>query len=114
MRHGHESKYSPTLFRASLKHHLDFFESVLDTRSRGEVIKLAYEDLYFSEISQQKLQMDAIWKLLQVAHLELEHYQYYLSPDAMKINSAATYAFLPNASEIQANCGNDVTGWLYD
>jgi hypothetical protein len=97
-----------------LKHRLDFFESFIDTRSKDEVIKLTYEDFFFSEASQQKLQIDAIWKLLKIAALELEYYQYYLQPEAVKINSATTYAFLPNATEIQEYCGNDVTGWLYD
>ena len=97
-----------------LKHRLDIFESVVDTRSRDEVIKLTYEDFYFSETSQQKWQLDAIWKLLKIAPFELEHYQYYLQPEAVKINSAATYAFLPNSSEIQEYCGSDETGWLYD
>lgn len=97
-----------------LKHHLDFFESVIDPRSASEAIKLTYEDLYFSETSQQRQQMDAIWKLLSVAVLEFEHYQYYLRPDRVKINSVAAYAFLPNASQIEAECGNDVTGRLCD
>lgn len=97
-----------------LKHGLDFFESIIDRRSKDEGIKLMYEDLYFAETSQQKQKIDTIWKLLKIAPLELDHYQYYLQPDAVKINSAATYAFLPNAGEIQEYCGNDVTGWLYD
>jgi len=43
----------------------------------------------------------------------LEQHQYYLQPEAAKINSAATYALLPNANEIENVCGNDVTGRLY-
>jgi len=97
-----------------LKQRLNFFESFIDTRSKDDVIKLTYEDFFFSEASQQKWQIDAIWKLLKIATLESEYYQYYLQPEAVKINSAATYAFLPNATEIQEYCGNDVTGWLYD
>lgn len=98
----------------ALKDHLDFFESIIGTRSSNEVMKLTYEDLYFSEISQQNLQISAVWKLLAIAPLEVEQYQYYLQPESVKINSAATYAFLPNAREIQEFCGNDVTGWLYE
>ena len=97
-----------------LKHHLDFFESVIDMRLGDEVIKLTYEDLYFSETPQQKGQIDVIWNLLKIAPLEMEYYQYYLQPETVKINSAATYAFLPNAREIEESCGNDLTGWLYD
>jgi len=97
-----------------LKHRLDFFESIIEARSRAEVIKITYEDLYFSETSQQNQQIAAIWNLLKIAPLELEQYQYYLRPEAVKINSAATYALLPNGREIQRCCGNDVTGWLYE
>ncbi|MCI0554121.1 MAG: sulfotransferase domain-containing protein [Anaerolineae bacterium] len=99
---------------AVLKQGLDFFESTIDARPRDEVMKLTYEDLYFSETLQQNQQITAIWNLLKIAPLELERYQYYLSPEAVKLNSNATYALLPNASEIQEYCGSDVTGWLYD
>ena len=97
-----------------LKQRLDFFESIVDIRSKDEVIKFTYEDLYFSETAQQNRQIAAIWNLLKIAPLELERYQYYLQPEAVKINSAATYAFLPNAREIQQSCGNNATGWLFE
>jgi hypothetical protein len=29
------------------------------------------------------------------------------------MNSAQTYAFVPNIDEIEAACGNDETGWLF-
>ena len=99
---------------AGLKNRLDCFEAILDARSKEEVIKFIYEELYFSEISQHAEQVAAIWDRLGIASLELERYQRYLRPEAMKINSAATYAFLPNAREIQEACGNDVTGWLFE
>ena len=98
---------------ADLKQRLDFFESVVDERSKNDAIKLMYEELYFSDPAQQKRQIAAIWSLLEIAPLELEQHQYYLQPEAAKINSAATYALLPNANEIENVCGNDVTGRLY-
>jgi len=97
-----------------LKQRLDFFESVLERQPANRTIKLTYEDLYFSQTSQQVRQMAAIWEFLAVPALALQQYQYYLSPDEVKINSAATYAWLPNATEIQERCGNDATGWLYE
>lgn len=99
---------------AYLKDHLDFFEAVLDTRSKADVIKFTYEELYFSDISRQTRQIAAVWDLLGIASLALERYQPYLSPETMQINSAATYEFLPNAREIHNACGNEVTGWLFD
>jgi hypothetical protein len=99
---------------ADLEQRLDFFEGILDARSKDEVIKFTYEELYFSEISGQARQIAAIWNGLGIPSLELERYERYLSPEAMKINSAATYGFLPNAREIQEACGNEVTGWLFE
>jgi hypothetical protein len=98
---------------ADLKNHLDFFEAVLDAQSKAELIKFTYEELYFSGASRQRQQIAAIWNLLGIAALALEQYQVYLKPEAMQINSAATYAFLPNAREIHEACGNEVTGWLF-
>lgn len=96
-----------------LKQRLDYFESVVGERAANEAIKLTYEELYFSEMSHQRQQIAAIWNLLQIPPLELEHHQHYLQPEAAKINSAATYALLPNAREIDQACGNDATGRLY-
>lgn len=97
-----------------MKDHLDFFESVIDERPAHEAVKLTYEELYFSEPSRQEEQITAIWRMLQVPPLHLEHHRNYLRPETAKINSAATYAFLPNARDIDDACGNDETGWLYE
>ncbi len=98
----------------ALKDHLEFLESIIDARPKEAVIKLTYEDLYFSELSQQSQKIAETCGLLGIAPLESEQYPYYLRPEFVKINSAATYAFLPNAREIQEACGNDTTGWLFE
>ncbi len=98
----------------ALKDHLDFFEAVIDAHLKNTVIKLTYEDLYFSEIPWQQQQITAIWNLLCIEPLALERYEYYLRPESVKINSPATYTFLPNAREIHESCGNDLTGWLFE
>jgi hypothetical protein len=46
--------------------------------------------------------------------LKPESYQDYLRPETARINSAATYALLPNARDIQQLCGDEATGWLYE
>ena len=97
-----------------LKQHLDFFESVIDALPDNAAIKLTYEALYFAPAARRNAQIAAIWNFLRIAPLELEQLQYYLQPEAVKINSAATYDFVPNAHDIQQFCGNDVTGWLYE
>ena len=97
-----------------LQHHLDFFGAVVDARPDQTTIKLTYEDLYFVPPARRDQRIAAIWKLLGIAPLESKGYQDYLRPEAAKINSAATYALLPNARDIQRLCGNDVTGWLFE
>ncbi len=96
----------------STKQSLDFFESVVDERPGNDAVKFTYEEHYFSEAPKQKRQIDAIWELLCIAPLEWERYRRYLQPETARINSPATYAFLPNAREIENDCGNDVTGRL--
>jgi hypothetical protein len=99
---------------SEMKRRLDFFESVVDERSSNNALKLTYEELYFSEASRQQKQFAAIWKFLGVAPLDLNRHARYLQPEAAKINSAETYALLPNAREIDFACGNDITGWLHE
>ena len=97
-----------------LKQSLGFFESVVDTLPEGKAIKLTYETLYFTPPAKRDAQIAALWKFLRIAPLESEKIQYYLEPAAVKLNSAETYARLPNAMDIQQLCGNPVTGWLYE
>src|SRR5688572_9827055 len=97
-----------------LKQRLDFYESVIDTLSEDKALKLTYETLYFAPPAERDAQVDAIWNFLRIAPLESEPLQYYLHPEAVKINSAATYALVPNAQDIQQICGNNMTGWLYE
>ena len=96
-----------------LKEHLDFFESVLDGRSARDVIKLTYEELYFPSSQPPSRLIEEIWKRLEIPALAPQIYGHYLQPAFAKINSVETYAFLPNADEIEQHCGNDETGWLY-
>lgn len=98
----------------ALKQHLDFIESVVDARPDNAAIQLTYETLYFAPLAERVAQIATIWSFLGVRSIESEQIQYYLEPKAVKINSAAAYAFLPNAHEIHQSCGNDVTGWLYE
>jgi hypothetical protein len=96
-----------------LQRHLEFCEAVIDTRPGVKALKLVYEDLYFTSAEQRNQQVAAIWRWLGITPLEAKQIQYYLDPAAVKINSAATYAWVPNAPEIEQYCGSAVTGWLY-
>ncbi len=96
-----------------LQQHLAFCERVIDSRPGIPGLKLVYEDLYFGTAVQRNQQIAGIWQWLEVAALEAEQIQYYLDPTQVKINSVNTYDWVPNAGEIEARCGNAVTGWLY-
>jgi len=97
-----------------LKQHLDFFESVIDRLLRNKAMKLTYESLFLAPPAQCEAQVAAVWDFLGIKALQPEQVQYYLQPEAAKINSAATYALIPNVQDIQRLCGNDVTGWLFE
>jgi Acetyltransferase (GNAT) domain len=88
--------------------------AVVDQRPADTTIKLVYEDVYFAVAPQREAQIAAIWNMLQLDPLPPEPLQQYLEPEQAKVNSVATYALLPNAQEIHEQCGNDVTGWLYE
>jgi hypothetical protein len=96
-----------------LQEHLAYCEAVIEARSGKAALKLTYEELYFAPAVQRDRQIAAIWQWLGLAPLASEQLPYYLEPETVKINSAATYAWIPNAQEIEQHCGNTVTGWLY-
>lgn len=98
---------------AELDEHLAFCESVIDARSGGTALKLIYEDLYFAAAEQRTEQVSMLWRWLGLTPLDTAQIQYYLHPAEVKINSTATYAWIPNAHEIEEGCGNAVTGWLF-
>lgn len=97
-----------------LKLHMDQLEAVVDQRPPAATIKLVYEDLYFAPAPQREAQITALWQALKLNPLPHEPLQPYLQPEQAKVNSATTYALLPNAQEIHERCGNAVTGWLYE
>jgi len=92
---------------------LDNIERRLDNRPKDTVLKFVYEDLYFSPVEQQKQQIEAIWPFLGLPPLRDERIKYYLSPEKVKINSLETYRMIPNGNEVEEQCGNDRTGWLF-
>jgi hypothetical protein len=98
----------------AMKAQLDYFEAIVDARPDRSMIKLVYEALYFAPPAQREAQIATIWRRLELTPLDPAQIRYYLEPESVKINSAATYTWLPNAQEIQERCGSDVTGWLFE
>jgi hypothetical protein len=97
----------------ALAGHLDHCESILAQRPADTWFKLTYEEVYGIPMEQQTVQLARLWRFLDLPPLPADRVQYYLSQDAVKLNSPATYALLPNADEVHERCGSDHTGWLY-
>lgn len=96
-----------------LAQHLEWCEGVLDGREDGRVWKAVYEDFYFASSAIQAATLAGMWRFLDLPPVPPEQLHYYLRPDLTKLNSPATYAFLPNAQEIHERCGSDRYGWLF-
>jgi hypothetical protein len=97
-----------------LARHLQWCESVLDRRTDGRVLKIVYEDFYFAPPTVQEASLDRLWRFLDLEPLPLAGLEYYLRPEMTKLNTPDTYRLLPNAAEINARCGSDRYGWLFD
>jgi hypothetical protein len=95
-----------------LKRSLDLFEDVLATRPAGSYLKLTYEDLYLGPAEQRAAGVERIWRFLELEPVQGNAQEVYLDPEQAKINSPATYHFLPNAEAINRQLGSDETGWL--
>lgn len=99
---------------AELKRNLDWLEGLVDARRNGTSLKFNYEDLYFAPPDSQQQQLTTLWHWLGLEPLPWEAVANHMQPEAAQINTARTYALLPNADEIQRACGNAETGWLFD
>jgi hypothetical protein len=96
-----------------LSRHLDRIDAVIERQTGARIRKLLYEDLFFAEPAEQKRAVDALWTFLDVAPIASERIDYFLRPERSKLNAPETYRRLPNADEIEAECGDDVTGHLF-
>lgn len=96
----------------ALQRHMDVLEAVVDALPGDRAIKLTYEALYFGEMAARVARIDAVWDWLELPRLQPSAYEYYLG-DRVKMNAERMYAYLPNDREIDAACGSDETGWLY-
>jgi hypothetical protein len=97
-----------------LSEHLAACEEMLDGRADGRSWGVLYEDLYFSPPSEQAGRLDSLWEFLGLERLDPGALDYYLRPERTKLNSAATYASVPNIQEVNKKCGSDAFGWLFE
>lgn len=99
---------------AGLREHLALCQALVESKPGIAPHQLVYEDLYFAPESRRNAQIAQLWQWLDLPPLDPQQLQTYLVPARAKINSATTYAWLPNAREIEQQCGSDETGWLFD
>ena len=88
-----------------------FYDRVLSDKMPADVLKLTYEDVYFRGAGREFL--DEATRFLDLDPVADEQADALLDPARTKLNSRESYAFVPNARELDAKLGSDATGWLF-
>jgi hypothetical protein len=96
-----------------LAEHLERLEAVIERRTDGRTHTIVYEELFFAGRAEQRHAIQALWQFLGVDPIAADRVDYFLRPERSKLNSPATYRLLPNAEEIERECGADATGHLF-
>jgi hypothetical protein len=96
-----------------LSWHMQWCEAILDRRADGRVLKIAYEE-FFAQRKEQEELLEALWRFLDLEPIPAANMEYYLQPELTRLNSPATYRYLPNAKEVNDLCGSDSYGWLFE
>jgi LPS sulfotransferase NodH len=91
---------------------LQRLEKAIERQGDGRTRSLVYEDLFFADPAEQIRAMRALWSFLGLNPVSSDRIDYFLRPERSKLNSPATYRLLPNADEIERECGFDATGHL--
>jgi hypothetical protein len=92
---------------------LDRLEVEIAARTDGRAHSLVYEELFFAPRAEQSRAMEHLWTFLGLDTIRSDRIDYFLRPERSKLNSPATYRLLPNADEIERECGADITGHLF-
>ena len=88
-----------------------FYDRVLEDRAPADVLQLTYEDVYLGGRGREFL--DEAVRFLDLDPVADEEADALLDPARTKLNSHESYAFVPNARELDAALGSDETGWLF-
>lgn len=92
---------------------LQRLEKAIERRPDRAVHSLLYEELFFAGPEEQRSAMQALWSFIGVDPIDSDRIDYFLRPERSKLNSEATYRLVPNADEIERECGSDLTGHLF-
>jgi hypothetical protein len=86
---------------------------VIEGRTDGGTHTIVYEELFFAEPAEQTRAIQALWAFLELDPITSDRIDYFLRPERSKLNSPATHRLIPNADEIEDECGDDATGHLF-
>jgi hypothetical protein len=96
-----------------LAQHIQRLETVIERRTDGRAHTIVYEELFFARPAEQSHAIRGLWRFLALDPIASDRIDYFLRPEQSKLNSPATYRLLPNADEIERECGDDATGHLF-
>jgi hypothetical protein len=95
-----------------LAQHVQLVDTMVEQRTDGRIHRVVYEELFFAEPAEQDRAIQSLWQFLELDPIPSDRIDYFLRPERSKLNSLATYRLLPNADQIENECGNDQTGHL--
>ena len=98
---------------AGLAQHLGLLETMIEGRTGRRIHRIVYEELFFAEPAPQARAVKALWEFLGLDPITSDQIDYFLRPERSKLNSTAMYRLLPNADEVEDECGGDTTGHLF-
>jgi hypothetical protein len=103
--------------KANIEYRLEVSRYYLEVLSRkpSEMCScLYYEDLYTSNMARNRESIRGIFYFLGLCMHDNPKLDELLDPRVEKINSALTYALLPNARVIDEKFGSEELGWLFE
>jgi hypothetical protein len=96
-----------------LAEELQRLELAIARQTDGRSHSLVYEKLFFAQAAEQDRAIRALWSFLGLDAIASDRIHYFLRPEQSKLNTPATYRLLPNAGEIERECGSDMAGHLF-
>jgi hypothetical protein len=74
---------------------------------------ITYEELYGGDAAERRAALERVYTFLGVDPDDARETDFLLDPARTRLNSEESYAYLPNAREIDEALGSDETGWLF-
>jgi hypothetical protein len=97
---------------ADIGEDVGYHEGIL-RRRRGGWLVITYEELYDGDASERLAALERVYAFLGVDPADARETDHLLDPAQTRLNSEESYAYLPNAREIDEALGSDQTGWLF-